>query len=149
MNKHADLSVLNGLVITSIDSGVNGTWNQKTGTLIPFPLKFPTDGDEEIRFHTSCGRTFRMYHQQDCCEDVAIEEIIGDLRDLLNTTMVSATVEEGECNSNEYGDEQWTFYTLRTHKGTVTLRWHGSSNGYYSTSVDFVEVIPDNAGTAS
>ena len=35
------------------------------------------------------------------------------------------------------GDEQWTFYELASNRGSVTLRWYGSSNGYYGTGVDF------------
>ena len=64
--------------------------------------------------------------------------------------MVSASEDEGRSTNEEdkHGNvSEWTFYNLRTHKGTVTIRWYGTSNGYYSTSVSFAEVLPDNAGT--
>lgn len=38
----------------------------------------------------------------------------------------------------------WTFYLIQTNKGHVTLRWLGSSNGYYSESVRFARVDKPN-----
>jgi len=94
-------------------------------------------GDEQIIFTCSDGMKYRMYHSQDCCEYVVIEDIVGDLDDLLNTPIIVA--EERTSEGSERDDhDTWTFYEFRTMKGSVTIRWHGSSNGYYSESVDFV-----------
>ena len=98
----------------------------------------------QIKFTSSDGQEYVMYHEQDCCEDVTIEEIIGDITDLLNSPILLAeeVSEEGE---SEWGTSTWTFYKLATIKGSVTIRWFGESNGYYSEAVDFVKV-PKEAG---
>jgi len=98
------------------------------------------DGDREfIKFETLDGSEFKMYHRQDCCESVTLEEVIGDIQDLIGSPILEAE-ESGETGEEDYGSYTWTFYKLGTIKGHVNLRWFGSSNGYYSESVDFEKV---------
>lgn len=103
-------------------------------------------GEEMIRFVSTDGRAWRMFHSQDCCETVEIEDICGDLDDLTYhpitmAEVVSYTGAPGDGTPEEFKrDEEsytWTFYKFATIKGSVTIRWYGSSNGYYSESVTF------------
>ena len=119
------------------------------------------DSPDELIFYCSTGEKYKMYHSQDCCESVSIEDINGDLSDLIGSEILLAE----EVNNEEFtkafdesfteGDSQWskqdrdgnykpesytwTFYKLATIKGYVDVRWFGESNGYYSESVDFVK----------
>jgi hypothetical protein len=102
--------------------------------------------DEEIVFEVDDGKTYKLYHSQDCCESVHVEDVCGDLADLTGTPIVEAEEVTGETaqpdgwKPGEYCDSYtWTFYKFRTAKGAVTIRWFGESNGYYSESVDFCE----------
>ena len=92
-----------------------------------------------ITFVSECGRIFQMYHDQDCCETVQIEDICGDLNDLIGERINMACE---SSNEDPDADESasWTFYKFATIKGFVDIRWYGYSNGYYSESVSFYEV---------
>lgn len=102
-------------------------------------------GSDEIVFSLKDGRKFKLFHSQNCCESVSVEDVCGDESDLLGKPLKMA--EESVSDKNPVGvtkDYQgsftWTFYRLATVKGYVTIRWYGESNGYYSESVDFDEV---------
>ena len=104
-------------------------------------------GNEELIFTLDTGEEYKLYHNQDCCESVSIEDIIGDMNDLIGSPILMAEeVENSQVNpdgapAKDYQDSfTWTFYKLATIKGYVTIRWYGESNGYYSESVDFCKV---------
>lgn len=97
------------------------------------------NGDESIEFICSDGSIYLMYHRQDCCESVYIEEIHGDLQELLNSPVLFAE-ESSNSESDNDGSVTWTFYKISTVKHSVTIRWYGTSNGYYSESVDFEQI---------
>lgn len=81
------------------------------------------------------GSRLNFGHVQDCCEVVVIEDVNGDWEDLIGEPLLVAE-ERVKYGRSDYDHETWTFYTFRTVKGSVDVRWHGSSNGYYSESVD-------------
>lgn len=99
------------------------------------------EGNDEIVFVASSGERWKMFHQQDCCESVSIEDVNGDLQDLVGSPIIMAE-EIDNYDPAPRGEDSftWTFYKLATAKGYVTIRWYGSSNGYYSESVDFLKL---------
>ena len=106
-------------------------------------------GNFDLLFETANGERFMFSHQQDCCERVDINDIVGDLEDLVGEPLLLAEQVEGETPVDfDEGDHEsvtWTFYKFATRKGYVDVRWLGESNGYYSERVDlFVEgvVVP-------
>lgn len=91
---------------------------------------------DQLYFKTADLQLFEMMHYQDCCESVYIEDIVGDLEDVIGSPILLAE-EVSQDGEEGYGSSTWTFYKLQTIKGAVTIRWFGSSNGYYSESVSF------------
>lgn len=99
--------------------------------------------NEVIRFHAKDDRFWEMRHKQGCCESVSVESINGDLQDLVGSPILIADESTSEDNPEdvfadcEYVQSQtWTFYHIATAKGRVDIRWYGTSNGWYSESVD-------------
>ena len=95
-------------------------------------------GEEILIFICDDGSKYKMYHEEDCSESVHIEDINGDLKDLINSEILVAD-EKINVEEDSDGTSTWTFYTIRTQKGSVDIRWFGSSNGYYSENVDFIK----------
>lgn len=75
-------------------------------------------------------------HSQDCCESVEIDQVDGNLSDLEGAEILSATRSTSEANTENGMHQTWSFYKFRSHRGDVTVRWLGESNGYYSEEVD-------------
>lgn len=94
--------------------------------------------DDQITFWFDDGTVCRWYDEQYCCEEVHVEDVNGDWSDMIGHPLLVAD-ERSYVTENEDEGERvtWTFYTFRTVAGSVDVRWHGSSNGYYSESVDF------------
>jgi hypothetical protein len=121
-------------------------WDVQITDLIGKTLKEVKKGkyNAELYFVTEDGDEYVMYHNQDCCESVTIEDINGDLDDLVGEPIRKAeeTSNHSEVGSN--GDSvTWTFYHFATINGYVTIRWYGTSNGYYSEKVDFHKITPN------
>jgi len=130
----------------NIDWEANASFEDLKGKTL---VKIENRDDQELRFYTSDGEEYMMYHEQDCCEHVYLEDICGDLDDLVGSPLllVEEVNQEDEMppgmKPEDYNlDESftWTFYKLATMKANVTLRWLGESNGYYSESVDFAKM---------
>lgn len=85
--------------------------------------------------HAVGACAFVFLHDQDCCETVELYDVVGDLQDLIGSPILRA--EKRSQDGGDTGGESstWTFYELATIKGSVTLRWMGQSNGYYSEDV--------------
>jgi hypothetical protein len=104
----------------------------------------------EIIFTTDKGERYKLYHEQDCCEKVEIEDVVGKLSNLVGVPILVAEestsqkmpddiLEKYKAHANnKFYEFTWTFYKFATIKGYVDIRWYGLSNGYYSESVDFV-----------
>jgi len=100
-------------------------------------------GSRQITLRTA-ERSFRMFHYSECCERVDVSDVVGDMADLIGSPIVQAEEVSREATSEEAGAGEsgtWTFYKLSTVKGSVTISWLGTSNGYYSERVDF-EALP-------
>lgn len=100
-------------------------------------------GGDTLTFEGDQG-SYEFYHVQDCCESVQIEDINGSLSDLVGSPILQADEETGETpvayEKDIFESCTWTFYRFATAKGYVVVRWLGTSNGYYSESVDFRKI---------
>ena len=102
---------------------------------------------ESIDFHAESGERWQMRYEANCCASCEIEDVVGDLSDLVGSRIIMA---EAAANSDDPKQQEvqdysftWTFYKFATAKGYVTIRWYGSGNGYYSETASFKRVDSD------
>ncbi len=104
-----------------------------------YKIDIDRDDSDTIHFYTLSGKEFIMYHDQDCCESVVIEDINGNIDHLIGSPILRADEKTSNTPSGSEGYTPesctYTFYTLATLKGYVDIRWFGESNGYYSEDV--------------
>lgn len=139
--------------------------NVELKEIIGLTMTSVTSSDDEILFETNDGVKYKLHHIQDCCEGVSIDDICGNLQDLVGSPITLAEeasndvfekeFEEKFIEKTEWGTKTdkegnykpesftWTFYKFATIKGYVNVRWYGESNGYYSEGVDFSKENPD------
>lgn len=106
-------------------------------------------GEDALIMEDTAGTVYTLAHSRDCCENVNIDDITGDLSDLVGSplTMAEESSQDGKeaglAFPNEYTPDSstWTFYKFATVKGYVTVRFFGESNGYYSEGV-YLTVTP-------
>jgi len=95
----------------------------------------------QMILYTKEQRKFVFFHEQDCCEDVYIEDICGDLEDIINHPILqSEKVSSSQKDEDNCESQTFTFYKIATMENSITIRWCGKSNGCYSEEVNLVEL---------
>ena len=102
-----------------------------------------TKGSRKITFYCRDGFIITMHHEQDCCEDVVVESCDAlncDIYTNCSWCVLCVSISRDDGRPRDTYDESytWTFYNVRTSLGYDTIRWYGTSNGYYSETVDFI-----------
>mgnify|MGYP001809990637 FL=1 len=101
--------------------------------LIGLTMKSVAKDNDMISFESIDGRKFTLEHNQNCCEEVVIQEIVGDLTNLIGQPILCVEKVEDESFSARVKFE--------TNKGTVFISWEailGGCGNWY-TVVDCFE----------
>lgn len=102
-------------------------------------------GSEEVILETIGGLKYKLYHCQDCCESVSINDVVNDVEDFDGALILSAEEVVGVTPTDYVWDYEpesytWTFYKIETDRGGVFIRWLGESNGHYGEGVSFERI---------
>lgn len=113
----------------------NVNFSELIGKII---IKIELDRCDNCIIINTNGGSYVMYHEQEWNEDVYVEDVCGDINYIINSPILKAEV----VNSANIGEDMkqsgtYTFYNIATIKGQVTIRWRGTSDGYYSVKVSF------------
>lgn len=129
------------------------TWDNRSriealdGKVVKF-IDLDLDRDDgEIRIECEDGSVFLFHHQQDCCEYVNIVDVKGDPVKLQGYKLKVSEEVIRDPDKEEFPDRlefaessTLTTHTFKTTEETLVVKWIGTSNGYYSESVDIHEI---------
>ena len=124
-----------------VENGVQTT-NNPSFAVVPV-ARLGCEGPNQMKAFLRCG----MGPCQGRLCGLTVTGLIADERRVspaevgyfrLRPPVKPITLAETRSNrtTHEFGDKRWTFYELQSSRGYVTIRWYGSSNGYYGTGVD-------------
>ena len=100
-------------------------------------------GSAEVVFAVADGDTYRLYDSDadnDNAFEIWLEDVEGDISDLIDSPITIAEVSSGSSPSGDDEFAIWAFYRISSAKGMVTFRWCGHSNGHYGELAGF-EVV--------
>ena len=110
-------------------------------------VKFIHVDEYEVLLVTECGREFKFYHDQDCCESVSVYDTKGELVKLEGKKLVSVEYTDMagidpddvviDCHDDSF---TWSSVYFKTSEDTVCVRWLGESNGYYGEDISLREI---------
>ena len=107
-------------------------------------------GEEQV--YIKVGDTWFLMQDNDDYSTVWLAEVVGDWDDVIGLPLVEAELVKQQTSdvvtnipdgitererSSSTESATWSFYKLRTSRGSVTMRWCGASNGYYSETVKY------------
>ena len=116
--------------------------------LVGKQFEFIIKVDNEQLVFIGLNYIYIMCHERDCCECVTIDDICGDLQDLITSPIIVAEELHSKniLPKKDEWDESftWTFYKFATTRGYVDIKWYGASNGYYSESADLYKISDED-----
>jgi len=110
-------------------------------------VKYVDIDKEEMKITCEDNSVFTFYHEQDCCEFVHIVDTVGEPMSLKGWKLLLVDMEVSQelDVDNEQGshDDSCTTTVVKfvTDENTVSVKWIGESNGYYSESVDLKQFL--------
>ena len=87
----------------------------------------------------SDGSVYEWYHCDECCDIISLNDILGNISDLIGSPIVKYSKESREVDLLLI-ETGWSFYNVATDKEFVTVRWYGESSGNYSNKGKFKRV---------
>lgn len=134
------VSLLRVIIVFRHENGIE----RNVAVLIGKTVTHIDIAEDEMQITCDDGSKYLFYHEQDCCERVSIVGVDGDPLELVGYELLVVDEAKGDDEPDStICDDSWTAtkFTFKTTKDTVVVRWIGQSNGYYSESVDFIEIF--------